>query len=120
MPGRALSRSFIMKSMNSGTPASVALPERSSFGMMKSASTRTVSISCAVKNWSGAPGKPGPVPRATAAALSAAGVPPRLHAAATAVSAMRPTASRRVNPVTVPLGRSLGWSLTAPPAAAAA
>ena len=37
--------------MNSGTPASVALPERSSFGMMRSTSTRTVAYSCAVKNF---------------------------------------------------------------------
>ena len=35
-----------MKSMNSGTSASVALPERSSRGMMLSASTRTVRHSC--------------------------------------------------------------------------
>ena len=38
--------SIMMKSMNSGTPASVALPERSSRGMMMSASMRTVSHSC--------------------------------------------------------------------------
>ena len=56
-PGRRASRSAasgwstIMKSMNSGTPASVALPERSSFGMMRSTSTRTVAYSCAVKNF---------------------------------------------------------------------
>ena len=37
--------------MNSGTPASVALPDRSSFGMMMSTSTRTVAHSCAVKNF---------------------------------------------------------------------
>ena len=37
--------------MNSGTPASVALPERSSFGMMRSTSTRTVAHSCGVKNF---------------------------------------------------------------------
>src|SRR5256885_2845279 len=37
-----------MKSMNSGTPASVALPERSSLGMIRSTSTRTVSHSWAV------------------------------------------------------------------------
>src|SRR2546422_13117 len=43
-------RSVIMKSMYSGTPASVALPERSSFGMTRSARTRTVSHSCGVKN----------------------------------------------------------------------
>ena len=55
--GRRASRSaasgwsIIMKSMNSGTPASVALPERSSFGMMMSTSTRTVAYSCAVKNF---------------------------------------------------------------------
>ena len=36
--------------MNSGTPASLALPDRSSRGMMRSASRRTVSYSCAVKN----------------------------------------------------------------------
>jgi hypothetical protein len=40
-----------MKSMNSGTPASVALPERSSFGMIRSTRTRTVAYSCAVKNF---------------------------------------------------------------------
>ena len=43
--------SIIMKSMNSGTPASVALPDRSSFGMMMSASTRTSLNSVAVKNF---------------------------------------------------------------------
>ena len=43
--------STIMKSMNSGTPASVALPDRSSFGMIRSTSTRTVAYSCAVKNF---------------------------------------------------------------------
>ena len=37
--------------MNSGTPASMALPDRSSRGMMRSTSTRTVSYSCAVKNF---------------------------------------------------------------------
>ena len=37
--------------MNSGTAASVALPERSSFGMMRSTSTRTVAHSCGVKNF---------------------------------------------------------------------
>ena len=36
----------MMKSMNSGTPASVALPERSSFGMTMSTSMRTVAYSC--------------------------------------------------------------------------
>ena len=43
--------SIIMKSMNSGTPASVALPDRSSFGMMMSASMRTSLNSVAVKNF---------------------------------------------------------------------
>src|SRR3982751_1019694 len=37
--------------MNSGTPASVAAPDRSSLGMMMSTSTRTVAYSCAVKNF---------------------------------------------------------------------
>ena len=41
----------MMKSMNSGTPASVALPDRSSFGMMMSTSMRTVAYSCGVKNF---------------------------------------------------------------------
>src|SRR5450759_2851148 len=36
--------------MNSGTPTSVALPDRSSFGMTMSTRTRTVAYSCAVKN----------------------------------------------------------------------
>ncbi len=36
--------------MNSGTPASVALPDRSSRGRIRSTSTRTVSHSWAVKN----------------------------------------------------------------------
>ena len=40
-----------MKSMNSGTPASVALPDRSSFGMTMSASTLTSLNSVAVKNF---------------------------------------------------------------------
>ena len=40
-----------MKSMNCGTPASVALPERSSFGMMRSTSSLTVAYSWAVKNF---------------------------------------------------------------------
>jgi len=40
-----------MKSMNSGAFASVALPERSSFGMTMSESTRTVRHSCGVKNF---------------------------------------------------------------------
>jgi hypothetical protein len=40
-----------MKSMNSGTPASVALPERSSLGMTMSTSMLTVAHSCAVKNF---------------------------------------------------------------------
>src|SRR2546427_9341566 len=38
-----------MKSMYSGTPASVALPERSSRGITRSTRTRTVSHSCGVK-----------------------------------------------------------------------
>src|SRR2546422_591419 len=50
-----------MKSMNSGTAASVALPERSSLGMIRSTSTRTVSHSWAV-NCFGSYG----VPRASA------------------------------------------------------
>jgi hypothetical protein len=41
----------MVKSMNSGTPASVALPERSSRGMTMSARTRTVRYSAAVKNF---------------------------------------------------------------------
>jgi len=41
----------MMKSMNSGTPASVALPERSSFGITRSTSIRTVAYSWAVKNF---------------------------------------------------------------------
>ena len=41
----AASGSFRMKSMNSGTCASVALPERASRGMMMSTSTRTVAHS---------------------------------------------------------------------------
>src|SRR5450759_4724708 len=36
--------------MNSGTPTSVALPDRSSFGITMSTRTRTVAYSCAVKN----------------------------------------------------------------------
>ena len=43
--------SMRMKSRNSGTPASVALPERSSRGMISSTSVRTVSHSCGVKNF---------------------------------------------------------------------
>src|SRR6266542_2688025 len=43
-------RSLSMKSMNSGTPASVALPERSSRGITRSTSIRTVSHSWGVKN----------------------------------------------------------------------
>ena len=43
--------SIIMKSMNCGTPASVALPDRSSRGMIRSTSTVTVAYSCAVKNF---------------------------------------------------------------------
>ena len=39
-----------MKSMNSGTAASVALPDRSSRGMMMSTSTPMVAHSCALKN----------------------------------------------------------------------
>ncbi len=39
------------KSMNSGTSASVALPERSSFGITRSARRRTVDHSWAVKNF---------------------------------------------------------------------
>ena len=35
--------------MNAGTPASVALPDRSSRGMIRSTSTRTVAYSCGVK-----------------------------------------------------------------------
>ena len=37
--------------MNSGTPASVAPPERSSLGMIRSTSMRTVCHSCGVKNF---------------------------------------------------------------------
>ena len=37
--------------MNSGTSASVALPDRSSAGITWSDSTRTVAHSCAVKNF---------------------------------------------------------------------
>src|SRR6516162_1826384 len=46
-----------MKSMNSGTPASLALPECSSLGMIKSASRVTVAYSCLVKNlgWNAVP-----------------------------------------------------------------
>jgi hypothetical protein len=54
MPTRELSLvsfSASMKSTNSGALASVALPERSSFGMIMSASRRTVRHSCAVKNF---------------------------------------------------------------------
>ena len=40
-----------MKSMNAGTPASVALPDRSSRGMIRSTRTATVAYSCAVKNF---------------------------------------------------------------------
>src|SRR2546426_2722796 len=54
-----------MKSMNSGTAASVALPERSSLGMIRSTSTRTVSHSWAV-NCFGSYGCPGRAPRAPA------------------------------------------------------
>src|SRR2546423_5620333 len=43
-------RSVMVKSMNSGTPASDALPDLSSFGMIMSARTRTVRYSAAVKN----------------------------------------------------------------------
>ena len=35
--------------MNSGTPASLAFPDRSSFGMIRLASAVTVAISCGVK-----------------------------------------------------------------------
>ncbi len=41
-----------MNSMKSGTPASVALPDTSSFGMMMSASVAIVFISCSSKNFS--------------------------------------------------------------------
>ena len=61
--------SVIMKSMNAGTPASVALPDRSSLGMMRSTSTLTVAYSCAVKNF----GLNG-APLLTAAARLCAGV----------------------------------------------
>ena len=37
--------------MNSGTPASVALPDRSSFGMIMSTRMRTVCHSWGVKNF---------------------------------------------------------------------
>jgi hypothetical protein len=37
--------------MNSGTRASVALPDRSSFGMMMSTSRLIVAHSCGVKNF---------------------------------------------------------------------
>src|SRR5258706_2286857 len=40
-----------MKSMNCGTPASVALPLRSSRGMIRSTRIATVAYSCAVKNF---------------------------------------------------------------------
>src|SRR5260221_406023 len=40
-----------MKSMNCGTPASVALPLRSSRGMIRSTRIVTVAYSCAVKNF---------------------------------------------------------------------
>ena len=46
-----VSFSASMKSTNSGALASVALPERSSLGMMMSDKTRTVFHSCAVKNF---------------------------------------------------------------------
>ena len=42
--------SIIMKSMNAGTPASVALPDRSSREMIRSTRIPTVEYSCAVKN----------------------------------------------------------------------
>ena len=45
------SGSSMTKSMNSGTWASVALPERSSRGITMSTSTRTVAHSCGVKNF---------------------------------------------------------------------
>ncbi len=43
--------SVMMKSMNSGTPASEALPDRSSFGRMRSTRVRTVCHSWGVKNF---------------------------------------------------------------------
>jgi hypothetical protein len=55
--------------MYSGTPASLALPERSSFGMTMSASSVIVAYSCAVKNF----GLCGPF-AAAAAGFAAAGL----------------------------------------------
>src|SRR6266480_6735544 len=83
-----------MKSMNSGTPASVALPERSSFGMIRSTSTRTVSHSWGV-NCFGSYG----VPRASAsrARAEASRSDSAVHgnAAASGAAAISPTTSRR-------------------------
>src|SRR6266542_4104323 len=89
-------RSLSMKSMNSGTPASVALPERSSRGITRSTSIRTVSHSWGVKNV-GAYGEEGGACSAVranpAARAASAGV--HLNAAVTAAMAIAPTASRR-------------------------
>src|SRR5258706_4198306 len=49
--GASASGSFMMKSMNSGTRASVALPDRASRGSTMSASSRTVAHSWALKNF---------------------------------------------------------------------
>src|SRR5256886_12467999 len=83
-----------MKSMNSGTPASVALPERSSLGRIRPPSTRTVPHSCGV-NCFGSYG----TPRASAsrARADASRTDSAAHGnpAASGAPAIRPTTSRR-------------------------
>src|SRR5258708_27855586 len=88
--------SAIMKSMNSGTPASVALPDRASFGMMMSTSTRTVAYSCAVKNFGlkSAGRAPAGALRAACAAL-AASASVQVNPAASGTDPSSPSIDRR-------------------------
>src|SRR5213080_2796821 len=82
-----------MKSMNSGTPASVALPERSSLGMMRSTSRRTVSHSCAVKFF-GSYGAPRSSASRASAEASRTDSGAQRNAVASGATASRPTAER--------------------------
>src|SRR5947208_606914 len=82
-----------MKSMNSGTPASVAPPERSSFGMIRSTSRRTVSHSWAVKCF-GSYGAPRPRAARARAAASRTESGAQRNAAATGAMASIRTAER--------------------------
>src|SRR5258708_14628079 len=98
-----------MKSMNSGPPASVALPDRSSFGIMRSTSTTMVAYSCGVKNVAvnGVGFSPAAARRAVCAAwaASAASAAVQVNPAARGTDPSSPSIERRL--ILVMLNRAL-------------